>query len=279
MIEVNFNCSQYNRSSSFDQSITFVKFLESIGIFLRIFLKISISITTNRHSHFDSRRRYAWNLVHQIRRPPPSIDSHILNLIFSPCQPRSSYLSFFLFPRVSFLLFLFLLLFSPSIAFPSPSFELMEQGIFQNILRGSAVKPIPQQVLRSSFPEERKGEREREGGKEEKKEGRERGRRKERKKEKEKGNDRKSRLCTRSVWRSLPRYFRGDESQMSKSNSTRHRGNERFSYRTDQIERIFGRVFSIRVRICPCIGGGGGMWSQVFSKNDVELFYEQGEGE
>ena len=145
MIEVNFNCSQYNRSSSFDQSITFVKFLESIGIFLRIFLKISISITTNRHSHFDSRRRYAWNLVHQIRRPPPSIDSHILNLIFSPCQPRSSHLSFFLFPRVSFLLFLLLLLllFSPSIAFPSPSFELMEQGIFQNILRGSAVKPIP----------------------------------------------------------------------------------------------------------------------------------------
>ena len=113
-------------------------------------------------------------------------------------------------------------------------------------------------MLRSSFPEERKGEREREGGKEEKKEGRERGRRKERKKEKEKGNDRKSRLCTRSVWRSLPRYFRGDESQMSKSNSTRHRGNERFSYRTDQIERIFGRVFSIRVRICPCIGEGGG---------------------
>ena len=101
MIEVNFNCSQYNRSSSFDQSITFVKFLESIGIFLRIFLKISISITTNRHSHFDSRRRYAWNLVHQIRRPPPSIDSHILNLIFSPCQPRSSHLSFFFFSSFS----------------------------------------------------------------------------------------------------------------------------------------------------------------------------------
>ena len=32
---------------------------------------------------------------------------------------------------------------------------------------------------------------------------------------------------------------RGDESQMSKSNSTRHRGNERFSYRTDQVEQIF----------------------------------------
>lgn len=32
---------------------------------------------------------------------------------------------------------------------------------------------------------------------------------------------------------------RGDESQMSKSNSIRRRGNERFSHRTDQVERIF----------------------------------------
>lgn len=38
---------------------------------------------------------------------------------------------------------------------------------------------------------------------------------------------------------------RGDESQMSKSNSTRHRGNERFSYRTDQVERFSYRTDQI----------------------------------
>lgn len=49
---------------------------------------------------------------------------------------------------------------------------------------------------------------------------------------------------------------RGDESQMSKSNSTRHRGNERFSYRTDQVEQIFEEfLFARYVRTYAYIFG------------------------
>lgn len=43
--------------------------------------------------------------------------------------------------------------------------------------------------------------------------------------------------------------IRGVESQMSKSNSARYRGDERFLYRTDQVERIFEEFSFLEVRI------------------------------